>query len=168
MARFRTIAVFVLVSALAGTATAASRSPSPADLIRAAKAARLSDIDFARKSCGDHRTVEQWLKQTTGRSVRSIRWTGGACTIVNKDNPRDAGTKWCARADVTPRAGDIPATVEVFFDRPRHGRPGRAFAFRAVVQTKDGWDTMRETSAFEANWGETHVPGYQPSQNGCR
>ena len=63
--------------------------------------------------------------------------------------------------------GGPAATIEVTFDRPKGGRPGKAFAFRATVTTKDGWDYMRETAAFEANWGETYIPGYKPPGDAC-
>jgi len=84
---------------------------------------------------------------------------GGACELVNKDNPIDAGTDWCARAEIAPKRGGESAKIEVFFEAPKQGRPGAPFAFRAIVKIKDGWDYMRDTSAFAANWRETYAPG---------
>jgi hypothetical protein len=85
--------------------------------------------------------------------------------LVNKLNPLDAGTNWCAHAAIEPRAGGPASTVEIFFEKPVAGRPGKAFAFRATVKTKDGWDYMRETAAFESNWGETYIPAYKPPKS---
>jgi hypothetical protein len=159
--------IVLLSLALGSQASAASRGVTPSELIKAAKAASVGDIDDAKKSCDDDRSVQEWLSDTVGKSARSIRWSGGACKLVFKDNPRDAGTQWCARADVVPKKGGPPATIEVTFDRPKGGRPGKPLAFRATVKTKDGWDYMRETSAFEANWGETYIADYKPPDDAC-
>ena len=102
-----------------------------------------------------------WLKDVVGDTAKSIAWSGGRCQLVNKLNPLDAGSNWCGQAMITPKRGR-PATVEVFFEKPGEGKPGAPFAFRAVADTKDGPDYMRETFAFEVNWKEMHVPGYRP------
>jgi hypothetical protein len=157
-----------MLLALAAPANAASRGVKSADLIKAAKAARLSDIDYTREQCKDHRSVEEWLHSALGNAARSIKWTGGACKLANRQNPRDAGTKWCAQAAIMPKKGGPPAMIEIYFEAPKGGRPGKAFAFRALVHTKAGPDSMRETAAFEANWGETHIPRYKaPEDGGC-
>lgn len=66
---------------------------------------------------------------------------------------------------ITPKQGRHTATIEIYFEAPR-GRPCRPFAFRASVHTKAGPDYGRETSAFEAHWGETYIPDYQPPEQG--
>ena len=156
----------VLSLALAAQAAAATRSLKPADLIKAAKAASASDIDERKKSCDDDRNVEKWLKETVGSSARSIKWSAGRCKLTNKHNPIDAGTDWCARAEIAPRKCGPPATIEVYFDKPKNGQPGQAFAFHASVRTKEGWDTTREISAFEVNWAQTYIPDYKQPENG--
>ena len=100
-----------------------------------------------------------------GDSAKSIRWSGGRCRLTNTRNPLDGGTNWCGQAVITPQRGQHAATIEVFFEQPAHGRPGVPFAFRAIADTKDGPDTMRETFAFAVNWKQMHVPGYVPPGN---
>jgi hypothetical protein len=165
------IATLALSLALVTAATwASARDVAPATLIRAGKAATVSQVDHQRADCKDGRTIEEWLKEAVGDMARSIRWSGGACLLANKQSPRDAGTKWCAQAVITPKKGGPPTTVETYFEAPKGGRPGKPFAFRASVRTKAGWDYMRETSAFETNWGETYIPGYAPppQRDDCR
>ncbi len=161
------MAGLLLAAALSAPAGAAPRGVSSVDLVKAAKAASVSRIDDRKQACDDGRNVERWLKDTVGTTASSIAWSGGTCKLANKQNPRDVGTRWCAQAAISPKKGGPPATVEIYFDEPKAGRPGNAFAFRASVRTKDGWDTMRETNAFETNWGETYVRGYQPPDDEC-
>ena len=163
------IALGALVAILsAGAADAAPRRVSPAALIAAAQAATISEVDYTRADCGDKRRVADWLESVVGANAKSVKWSARRCQLVNKLNPNDAGTgSACAQAVITPKQGKEQATIEVYFDSPRNGRPGKPFAFRAVVRTKDGWDYMRDTEAFEVNWGETYVPGYKaPERNG--
>ncbi len=162
-----TIVALLLLVVLAPNALAASRGATPSDLINAAKAATVSVVDYQRKDCKDDRTIEDWLKEAVGDAARSIKWTGGACKLANRDNPRDAGTKWCAQATIAPNKGGPPATIEIYFEAPKGGQPGKLFVFRASVRTKAGWDTMRETLAFENNWGETYVKNYEPQSDPC-
>ena len=96
---------------------ASDRGVSNAALARAAREARLDQIDDFRNHCHDSRRVEDWLKDVVGATAKSVRWSG------------------------------VP------------------FAFRAVADTKDGPDYMRETYAFEVNWKQMHVPGYAPPVN---
>jgi hypothetical protein len=154
---------YMLLAAL-GAAPAASRGVSDAALARAARDARLDQIDAFRKSCNDTRRVEDWLKDVAGDTVKSIHWSGGRCQLVNKLNPLDGGTDWCGQAVIAPKRGK-EATIEVFFERPAHGKPGVPFAFRAIADTKDGPDYMRETYAFEVNWKLMHVTGFKPPAN---
>lgn len=165
--RRASLALIALLTAIQ-VAEAAPRGLAPADLIAAGKRATISEIDYQRADCNDKRTLEAWLKQTVGASARSVRWGGGRCVLAVKENPRDAGTKYCAHAVIAPKQGKHAATVEVYFD-PKNGKLGKAFAFRGIVHTKDGPDYVRETSGFEFNWSETYVPGYKAPQrdNAC-
>lgn len=137
----------------------AAERVSSRDLIAAGTAAKLSQIDQMRRDCGDDRSVAAWLKDVLGDSAKRITWSGGVCRLTNKQNPIDAGGGVCAQAEITPKSGRDNATIEIYFDAPVRGRPGAPFAFRAVVHTKDGWDYMRETSAFAVNWRETYAAG---------
>ena len=153
MCRQACLALFLVTSPVYAAEHVASSA-----LIGAAKRATLSQIDYTRSNCHDDRSVEAWLASVVGTSARSIKWSGGACALVNKDNPIDAGTNWCARAEIAPKRRGDSAKIEVFFEAPKRGRPGAPFAFRTIVKNKDGWDYMRDTSAFAANWRETYAP----------
>jgi hypothetical protein len=49
-----------------------------------------------------------------------------------------------------------------------HGKPGAPFSFRAVADTKDGPDYMRDTYVFEVNWKEMRLPSYKaPANQAC-
>ena len=154
----------VVAALTAFSVHAADRGVSNAALARAAREARLDQIDDFRNRCHDGRRVEDWLKEVVGGTAKSVRWSGGRCQLVNKLNPLDGGTDWCGQAVIAPKHGK-DATIEVFFEKPVHGRPGVPFAFRAIADTKDGPDYMRETYAFEVNWKQMHVPGYTPPSN---
>jgi len=161
----RALLALPLAAALnANVAVAAGRGVSNAALAQAAREARLDQIDDFRKQCGDTRRVEDWLKDVVADTAKSIAWWGGRCLLVTPQNPLDAGSGWCGQATITPRQGK-PATIEVFFEKPVKGKPGAPFAFRAVADTKDGLDYMRETLPFAMNWKQMHVPGYQPPDN---
>jgi hypothetical protein len=162
---FNLLIGFLSALAFAAGALAAAPKVKSSDLIKAAKAATVSAVDDRRKECNDKRTIAQWLKQAVGDAARSVAWSGGACKLVDERNPRDAGTKWCALATIAPKKGGPSARIEIFFEAPKGGRPGKAFAFRAEVHTNAGPDYMRETSAFEANWGETYNADYKPPEN---
>jgi hypothetical protein len=58
-----------------------------------------------------------------------------------------------------PRSRPDKATIEIYFEAPKQGKPGAAFAFRGIVNTKDGWDYVRDTAAFAVNWRETYAHG---------
>ena len=131
---------------------------APSTLIAAGKAATIGQIDYRRADCGDDRRFEPWLKSIVGESAKAITWSAGRCKLVNKLNPIDRGGGLCARAAIAPRRGRDNATVEIYFERGQRGVPGKPFAFRASVHTKDGWDYMRDTSAFATNWRETYAP----------
>jgi hypothetical protein len=159
----------IAVGAAHASVCLAADAISERALIAAGQAAPLSRIDDRRRACGDDRRFEVWLKSVVGGSARLISWSGGRCRLVNRDNPIDSGGGWCAQAEITPKHGRDNATVEVYFETPKGGIPGEPFAFQAVVHTRDGWDYMRETSAFAANWRETYAPD-QPApklENEC-
>jgi hypothetical protein len=151
--------------ALAGIAAGAERGVANSALAQAARDARLDQIDAFRKQCGDDRRVADWLKDVVGDTAKSIQWSGGRCRLTNKLNPLDGGTNWCGQAVITLKRGQHKATIEVFFEKPAHGKAGVPFAFRAIADTKDGPDYMRETFGFEVNWKQMHVPGYVPPSN---
>ena len=151
--------------ALAGAVAegASAQAPPPA-LIAAAQSATLGEVDDARAQCGDKRRIADWLRSIVGPSATSIVWTAQQCQLVIEQNPMDRGTgAVCAQATITPRQGAEQATVEIFFEAGDGGRL-KPFAFRATVHTKDGWDYMRDTHAFEVNWGEAYVPGFTAPQ----
>lgn len=121
-------------------------------LAEAAKSTPLRSIDYDEDHCDD-RTVDQWLRALTGPNARSITWQGGPCQIVGMGI--DSGSDWCAQATVTlahPKARDDKAVIEIFFDKPVHGRPGKAYAFRGMMLTPDGQDMTRFRKDFEAEW----------------
>jgi hypothetical protein len=154
---------------LLSLSAASAESITPDALIHAGKAATLSEIDYTLRDCGDTRPVETWLREVLGETARSVEWHGGRCVLSMPDRPRDAGTNWCAHAVISPRVVGEDATIEVYFEQPAGGRPGRPFAFRALASTKDGPEYVRETWAFEALWKEAHVPGSSaPGFKGCR
>lgn len=158
---------FLLGGAMAICASCAyARDVSPTSLIRAAKAATVSQVDYQRRDCNDRRSIERWLSEVVGDSAKSVRWYGGKCVLAIRDRPRDAGTKWCAHAVIVPKSGKRSATVEIYFEKTSVGKPGEPFAFRAIADTKDGFDYMRETRSFEIGWRETYVPNYQPPESG--
>jgi len=151
-----------------GAAEAASRRASPAALIAAAQSASISEVDYTRSNCGDNRRIGDWLKHVLDATAKSIIWSAGTCQLVTENNPNDSGASAsCAQAMITPKQGGEPATIEIFFEAPRNGRPGKPFAFRAAVHTKDGWDYMRDTRAFQVNWRETYASDYvEPDGDG--
>lgn len=165
MSRAPVLAIALALAALSSVAAAAERGVSDAALAQAARDARLDQIDDFRNHCGDNRRVEDWLKEVVGDTAKSIRWSGGSCQLVDKSNPLDSGTNWCGQAVTATKRGKQDATIEVFFEKPEDGKPGVPFAFRALAETKDGPDYMRETYAFEVNWKQMHEPGFEPPAN---
>lgn len=123
-----------------------------ADLAEAGRQAPVRALDYGDDRC-DPRTVDQWLHDLAGREARAIRWTGGPCRLVGPGI--DAGSRWCARAEIVlrrpARRRDRPA-IEVFFESPVAGRPGEAYAFRAVMPTDTGGELIRFRREFEAAW----------------
>jgi hypothetical protein len=153
-------AILVVICATAADAT--DRGVTDNALAQAARDAKLDQIDDRRNECKDKRRVEDWLKTVVGAAAKSIRWKGGACTLVIPENPIDAGSPWCGRAEIAPKNSGDNAVIEVFFEKPVRDKPGEPFAFRASMMTKDGPDYMRSTLSFENNWREMYSPLSQP------
>jgi len=123
-----------------------------ADLARAARNAPVKAIDYDQARC-DGRTVEQWLVALAGANARAITWTGGPCQLVGPGI--DGGSHWCGQGVVTlklPKSRDDRPLIEVFFEAPRRGRPGRPYAFRGAMLSADGLDNDRFRNDFEADW----------------
>ena len=140
---------------LAAQGQAAQASSLDASLAEAARHTRLADIDFDGATCKRERTVERWLRDLTGRPAAAIRWTGGPCRLRRTENARDSGGQWCGQAMIglarVQDAKDRPL-VEIYFERPRGRRPGKAYAFRGEVRLPDGLEYTRFPTEFEAAW----------------
>ena len=125
---------------------------SNALLAQTARTTPVGDIDYDQDRCDD-RTVEQWITALAGANARSIAWTGGPCQIVGPGI--DSGSRWCAQATITlvrPQSRDDRPMIEVFFEAPADGKPGKPYAFRGAMIAADGGDTMRFRKDFEADW----------------
>jgi hypothetical protein len=153
--------LFLTVVAL----SAAAKEPTEAALAAAGRATPLKLIDYGTDYCDGAITVETWLKALVGRHARRIDWTGGQCQLVNDMRPGIDASSWayCAQATVTlaqPRDKDDTPTIEIYFEKPDQGRPGKAYAFRGVLETRDdGPDYIRFRKDFEAEWNERFPPG---------
>ena len=144
---------------LAMPVAAGAQSVSNTALAAAGKQATLSLIDYGSKYCDGAMTVEAWLKALVGRQARRIDWTGGKCVLVNDMRPGIDASSWpyCAQATVTlvhPKDKDDTPIIEIYFEKPNQGRPGKAYAFRAAMETKDGPDYIRFRKDFEGAWNE--------------
>jgi hypothetical protein len=154
----RLLALGLLAAAviLAGAAAAKDRAgytKGVADtaLIAAAKATPLKLIDYNNDLCRNDRTVAAWLKELTAGEARAIVWTGGGCELVDQ-NPIDSGSDWCAQATIRLKRlknRDDKPVVEIYFDKPSHGRPSPAYAFRAIIED-GGLERFRQD--FENDW----------------
>ena len=142
---------------------ATTASVSNAALAAAGRDATLNEIDYGSAYCDGAMTVDAWLKALVGNHARAITWTGGGCKLVNDLNPIDAAKwPWCAQATVLlvrPKRRDDNPMVEIYFEKPDHGRPGAAYAFRSVMMTRDdGPDYLRFRKEFEAEWHDRFPP----------
>jgi len=145
--RLALVVLFLLAAAPLGAQPAFK-----ARLIAAAKATPVRAIDYDDDRCDD-RTVSRWLADLTGPNARAINWTAGRCQIVGPGI--DAGGEWCVQGMVTlkrPRGRSDEPVVEVYFERPSHGRPGKAYAFRGLMRAADGIDMSRFRKDFEYDW----------------
>ena len=145
-----------------------ARGVSGAALAAAGRKATLQSIDYDEVHCEQGRTVDAWLHALAGANAKSIDWSGGPCDVDNGLTPLDAGSPWCAQATIRlahPRDKRDAPMIELYFEEPRRGHPGRAFAFRGLIQTRGGgWDLTRMRHDFEAEW----VDRFGPSPAACR
>jgi hypothetical protein len=122
------------------------------------RTALLRDIDYGEEHCDGALTVAAWLRALVGREARAITWQGGSCRLINELNPLGRGGNLCAQAFVTltlPKNRDDTPVIEIYFEKPDRGRPGRPLAFRSVMMTRDdGPDYLRFRRDFEAEWRE--------------
>ena len=128
-------------------------------LIAAGKQATLKMIDYGRDLCDGGMTVEAWLKELVGKQARGIAWTGGNCVLVNDMRPGIDAASWpyCAQATITllhPKNRKDTPVIEIYFEKPEQGRPGKAYAFRGAMETRDGPDYIRFRKDFEGAWNE--------------
>jgi len=144
--------VLATLAPVAHAASSATKGVANAALAQAARTTPVKAIDYDRERCDD-RTVEQWLTELAGVEARAIRWTGGPCQLVGPG--MDSGSSSCGQATITlahPKSRDDRPIIEVFFEAPVQGRPGRAYAFRGTMEASDGLDLSRFRQDFEADW----------------
>ncbi len=160
------LAALVLVPLFAAASATAAAAPhhgpvyrgvAKSAMIAAAKAAPLKLIDYLETYCDGETSIGDWLQALAGAEPTRIDWTAGPCELVTDLNPLDAGGDYCVQASLrlkrpkNPR--DIPE-IEIYLERPKHGRPGAVYAFRAAFAGPDGLDYIRERRDFEAQWRE--------------
>jgi hypothetical protein len=154
-----TLPLILAVLAFAEPA-AAQVEPSKAALATAGRQATLKLIDYGNDYCDGDTTVEEWLRTLVGRQGLNITWSGSRCVLVNDLRPGIDASSWpyCAQATVTlvhPKNKDDTPIIEIYFEKPVQGRPGVAYAFRGVMETRDdGPDYIRFRKDFEAVWDE--------------
>jgi hypothetical protein len=158
MPRFQALFGACLLLAAAPSMAAAragyTKDVANAALVAAAKAT-LKLIDYDQALCRNERTVEAWLKELAGAEARAIRWSAGACALATNLNPIDSGSDWCAQATIVlkhPKSRDDRPMIEIYFDKPVHGRPSPAYAFRAMMPDDEGLIRFRRD--FESAWLE--------------
>jgi hypothetical protein len=165
------VLIALVVTGLTSPASAATkpatagtfRGVPKAAMIAAAKAAPLKLIDPVEVYCDTDTPVADWLKQLTGPEVLRVAWTAGRCELVNDINPLDAGGSYCVQATLTLKhpknRGDAPE-LEIYLDDPKGGKPGPAYAFRAMFDSNDGPDYIRFRKDFESEWRDRfkHAP----------
>jgi hypothetical protein len=154
----RGLLILTLAWALPADAEPA-RPVSAANLIAAGKQATLRMIDYGRDLCDGDMTVEAWLKDLVAKQARDIAWTGGNCVLVNDMRPGFDASSWpyCAQATIAlrrPKSRADTPVIEIYFEKPEQGRPGKAYAFRGAMETKDGPDYIRFRKDFEGAWNE--------------
>ena len=150
-------------------AKAGARGVSDAALAEAAKHAMLSEIDYGRELCDGDRDIETWLKDVVGETAAKVQWSGGACELTNDLNPLDAGSDWCGGATIVPKGhAKEPAAIEIYFEKPVNGKPGKAYAFRAVNYDVDGLDYKRDFLDFEYGYRQKYEKDFvRPEVEDC-
>jgi len=129
----------------------------------------LSEVNYGRELCDGDRTIESWLKDVVGESAESIQWRGGKCKLTNELNPLDAGSEWCGGAVIVPKGHPKePAAIEIYFEKPVAGKPGKAYAFRGENYDVDGLDYKRDWPSFEYGYRQKYEDGFQmPEVQDC-
>lgn len=156
--------------ALAWSLPVEAQNVSNAALVAAGKQATLRLIDYGEGRCDADMTVEAWLAGLVGTEARGIAWTGGKCLLVNDMRPGIDASAWpyCAQATITlvrpMNRKDLPI-VEIYFEKPEQGRPGKAYAFRGTMETRDGPDYIRFRRDFEALWAERFPSAKRPCKD---
>lgn len=151
------------------TGKAPARGISNAALAEAAKRAMLSEIDYGHELCDGDRDVETWLKDVVGETAAEVEWRGGACELTNELNPLDAGSDWCGGATIIPKGHPKePAAIEIYFEKPVSGKPGKAYAIRAVNYDVDGLDYKRDFLDFEYGYRQKYEKDFvRPETQDC-
>jgi len=147
----------------------APRGVSDASLAEAAKRAMLSEIDYGRELCDGDRDIQTWLNDVVGETAAKVEWRGGACELTNELNPLDAGSDWCGGATIIPKGHPKePAAIEIYFDKPVSGKPGKAYAIRAVNYDVDGLDYKRDFLDFEYGYRQKYEKDFvRPEVEDC-
>jgi hypothetical protein len=133
---------------------------SSAALVAAGKQAILKSIDYGEDRCDGDMTVEAWFTALVAPHARNVAWTGRKCVLVNDMRPGIDASSWpyCAQARITlvrPKNREDTPIIEIYLEKPSQGRPGKAYAFRATMETRDdGPEYIRFRRDFEAVWNE--------------
>ena len=163
----RTLLLFLLAWSLPVEA----QNVSSAALVTAGKQAAVKLIDYGEDRCDGDTTVEAWLTGLVGKEARSITWTGGRCVLVSDMRPGIDASSWpyCAQATITlahPKNRKDTPIVEIYFEKPEQGRPGKAYAFRGSMESRDyGPEYIRFRSDFEAMWEERFPSAKRPCKD---
>ena len=155
----RTLSLLLLAWSLPAEAQP-SQSVSSTALVTAARQTPVKLIDYGEDRCDGDMTVEAWLASLVANEARSITWTGGKCVLVTDMRPGIDASSWpyCAQATITllrPKNRKDTPIVEIYFEKPDQGRPGKAYAFRGSMESRDdGPEYIRFRRDFEAMWEE--------------
>ncbi len=137
-------------------------------LADAARSTKLKDIDIYQEDCSSGLTVGAWLTKLTGADAAKITWTGGACQLKGP-GPLDGGSDWCGQATIrlkNPKPKEVTPMIEVYFEKPVKGRPGKAYAFRGIFPTADGPDISRFIAEFSSEWRTRFSLDYERPEEG--
>jgi len=150
----------LLLLTLAWSTPVEAQDVSNAALVTAGKQAAVKLIDYGEARCDGDTIVESWLTTLVGKEARSIAWTGGRCILVGDMRPGIDASSWpyCAQATITlvrPKNRKDTPIVEIYLEKPERGRPGKAYAFRGSMESRDhGAEYVRFRRDFESMWEE--------------
>lgn len=147
--------MIALSGSIPGELAAEVPDVSGSTLAQAARTTILASIDPNETQPDRNRTVEQWLRSLTKGHVRSIVWAGGGCRSKRVETPRDAGGRWCGRAEIRlsrPSGPSDTPMIEIYFEKPTGGQPGTPYAFRGIVRMDAVEEYTRFTFDFETAW----------------